>query len=146
MENFGDRLSVDDIWRVVMFLKTIPNGTLDPNVLPEPEDYIVWHPPDELLAWIKSRQPLEKNVSFGQAQSADPFIQEARRVFPGLAPGDRIVVNGLETPLTLQNAAAGIRLIYERLLDRAWSDARARGDKLPGPDQPLIPPTVPGQQ
>ena len=28
MENFGDRLSVDDIWRVVLFIKTIPNGTL----------------------------------------------------------------------------------------------------------------------
>ena len=29
MENFGDRLSVDDIWRVVLFIKTIPNHTLE---------------------------------------------------------------------------------------------------------------------
>src|SRR6266536_593869 len=31
MENFGERLSVDDIWRVVLFLKTIPNNTLNKN-------------------------------------------------------------------------------------------------------------------
>ena len=37
MENFGDRLSVDDIWRVVLFVKTIPNGTLAPNRIPEPK-------------------------------------------------------------------------------------------------------------
>ena len=53
MENFGDRLSVDDIWRVVMFVKTIPNGTLKEHVVPEPEDYIVWSPPKELLDWIE---------------------------------------------------------------------------------------------
>jgi len=34
MENFGDRLSVDDIWRVVLFIKTIPNGTLKKDRLP----------------------------------------------------------------------------------------------------------------
>ena len=28
MEDFGQRLTVKDIWRVVLFLKTIPNGTL----------------------------------------------------------------------------------------------------------------------
>ena len=53
MENFGDRLSVDDIWRVVLFLKTIPNGTLEANRIPEPKDYIVWQPSTELLAWVK---------------------------------------------------------------------------------------------
>ena len=37
MENFGDRLSVDDIWRVVLFVKTIPNGTLEPNRDPRAE-------------------------------------------------------------------------------------------------------------
>ena len=52
MENFGDRLSVDDIWRVVLFIKTIPNHTLDPNVVPEPKDYIVWQPSKELLDWL----------------------------------------------------------------------------------------------
>ena len=58
MENFGDRLCVDDIWRVVLFVKTIPNHTLRKNVVPEPKDYIVWQPSKELLAWLKSRQKL----------------------------------------------------------------------------------------
>ena len=146
MENFGDRLSVDDIWRVVLFLKTIPNGTLDPNVNPEPSDYIVWTPSDELLAWLKSQQKLEANVSFTQADASDPFMQEAMRVFPGLAPGDSFLVNDGVTRLSLQDAAAGIKTIYTRLLDQAWSDAAARGEKLPPESQKAIPPTVPGQQ
>jgi hypothetical protein len=82
MENFGDRLSVDDIWRVVLFLKTIPNGTLAPSRTPEPSDYIVWQPSKELLAWVNTRQKLANNVSFSKKQATDPFIQEALRVFP----------------------------------------------------------------
>jgi cytochrome c oxidase cbb3-type subunit II len=146
MENFGERLSVDDIWRVVMFVKTIPNKTLKKNRVPEPEDYIVWSPPKELLAWIKDQQPLEQNAAFAKKELSDPFVNEARRVFPGLAPGDRIVVKGLGTPLSLTDAAAGIRTIYQDLLKRAWADARERGDKLPEAAQKDIPPTVPGQQ
>jgi cytochrome c oxidase cbb3-type subunit II len=146
MENFGERLSVDDIWRVVMFVKTIPNKTLEKNRVPKPKDYIVWNPSEELLAWIKDQQPLEENAAFAKKEPSDPFLKEARRVFPGLAPGDRIVVKGLETRLTLTDAAAGIRTIYEELLDRAWADARDRGDKLPDEAQKAVSPTVPGQQ
>src|SRR5213075_3114537 len=79
MENFGDRLSVDDIWRVVLFVKTIPNHTLRPNVVPEPEDYIVWQPSDELLAWVASQQKLEGNADFNKAAVTDPYMQEAMR-------------------------------------------------------------------
>jgi cytochrome c oxidase cbb3-type subunit 2 len=146
MENFGDRLSVDDIWRVVLFLKTIPNGTLEKNRVPTPEDYIVWQPSKELVDWIEASQRIEKNASFSKQQLADPFLQEARSVFPGLAPGDVVTVEGLETPLTLDDAATGIKAIYEDLLDRAWAEAKARGDKLPPESQKDIPPSVPGQQ
>jgi cytochrome c oxidase cbb3-type subunit II len=146
MENFGERLSVDDIWRVVLFVKTIPNGTLAKNRVPEPKDYITWQPSKELLAWLASRQKPSNNVSFSKAQSADPFMQEAMRVFPGLGPADRIKVNGLSTPLDLQDAAAGIKGLYQQMLDRAWADARARGDKLPPISQKAIPPVVEGQQ
>src|SRR5919201_1728466 len=142
MENFGERLSVDDIWRVVLFVKTIPNGTLKKNVVPEPGDYIVWQPTKELLAWVKSRQRIEKNASFSKAPISDPFIHEAMRVFPGLSPGDKIVINGLETPLSIRDAAAGIRTIYNDLLTRAWSEAEAKGHKLPPASQKAIPPTV----
>jgi cytochrome c oxidase cbb3-type subunit II len=146
MENFGDRLSVDDIWRVVLFVKTIPNKTLRKNVVPEPEDYIVWQPSKELLAWVKSRQRLEDNVLFSKAERSDPFMQEAMRVMPGLAPADSFLVNDGKTRLSLRDAAAGIRAIYEDLLNRAWNEARERGDKLPSEAQKEIPPTVPGQQ
>src|SRR3954454_8544309 len=83
MENFGDRLSVDDIWRVVLFLKTIPNHTLRKGVVPEPKDFITWQPSKELLAWLKSRQKLDKNASFDKKAVTDPYLQEAMRVFPG---------------------------------------------------------------
>jgi cytochrome c oxidase cbb3-type subunit 2/cytochrome c oxidase cbb3-type subunit I/II len=146
MENFGDRLSVDDIWRVVLFVKTIPNHTLRKNVIPEPKDYIVWQPSKELLAWLKSRQKLPGNASFSKEEVTDPFMQEARSVLPGLAPGDKFFLNDGKTPLSLEDAAAGIKAIYQDLLDRAWAEAQARGDKLPPSGQKDIPPTVPGQQ
>src|SRR5919202_857064 len=146
MENFGERLSVDDIWRVVLFVKTIPNHTLRPNVVPQPSDYITWQPSKELLAWVKSRQKLPDNVAFVKKPVTDPFMQEAMRVFPGLAPGDSFLINDSKTRLSLDDAAAGIRTLYEQMLNRAWSAARARGEKLPPALQKAIPPTVPGQQ
>jgi cytochrome c oxidase cbb3-type subunit 2/cytochrome c oxidase cbb3-type subunit I/II len=146
MENFGERLSVDDIWRVVMFVKTIPNHTLRKNVVPEPKDYIVWQPSKELLAWLKSRQKLTGNASFSKEEVTDPFMQEAMSVMPGLAPGDKFFLNDGKTPLSLEDAAAGIKAIYQDLLGRAWAEAQARGDKLPPSGQKEIPPTVPGQQ
>ena len=146
MENFGDRLSVNDIWRVVLFVKTIPNGTLAEDRIPEPKDYITWQPSKELRAWVNSRQKLERNASFIARQSQDPFVEETRRVFPGLSPGDRLVVKGLGTPLSLRDAATGIQSLYQRLLDRAWADAERRGAKLPPVSQKNIPPHVEGQQ
>jgi hypothetical protein len=68
------------------------------------------------------------------------------RVFPGLAPGDSMMLNDGSTELSIQSAAAGIKSLYEDMLDRAWSDAQARGEKLPDPAQKAIPPEVPGQQ
>src|SRR5438094_6812333 len=121
-ENFGDRLSVDDIWRVVLFIKTIPNHTLRKNVVPEPKDYIVWQPSKELIAWLQARQKPTGNASFEKKAITDPFMQEAMRVLPGLAPGDKFLLNDGKTPLSLDDAAAGIKAIYQDLLDRAWND------------------------
>jgi len=146
MENFGERLSVDDIWRVVMFVKTIPNHTLKPNRIPEPSDYIVWQPSKELLAWVKSHQKLSNNVGFAKAHISDPFMQEAMRVFPGLNPSDHLVLNDGKTPLSLKDAAAGIKALYDDMLNRAWDEARKRGENLPPSSQKAIQPAVPGQQ
>jgi hypothetical protein len=114
--------------------------------VPEPKDYIAWTPSKELLAWVKSRQRLQDNVTFTKGETTDPFVQEAMRVFSGLRPADQLVVDGLGTPLSLQDAAAGIKGIYQRLLDQAWADAKARGDTLPPAAQKDIPPVVEGQQ
>ena len=146
MENFGDRLSVNDIWRVVLFVKTIPNGTLAKNRIPEPRDYIVWQPTKELMAWVATHQKLADNASFDKKLVTDPFAQEAMRVFPGLAPGDTMMLNDGTTELSLTSAAAGIKSLYEDMLDRAWRDAVNRGEKLPPLAQKAIPPEVPGQQ
>ena len=146
MENFGDRLSVDDIWRLSMFIKTIPNHTLMKNRVPEPTDYIVWQPPKELVAWLNTNQPLTQNPSFEKKAVTDPYLEEALRVYPGLSPTDSYTINDGTTVLSLQNAAAGIRTIYTQLLDRAWADAVGRGEKLPSLSQKAIPPTVPGQE
>jgi hypothetical protein len=68
------------------------------------------------------------------------------RVLPGLSTGDKFLLNDGKTPLSLEDAAAGIKSIYEDLLNRAWDEAGARGNKLPPESQKAIPPTVPGQQ
>jgi cbb3-type cytochrome oxidase cytochrome c subunit/mono/diheme cytochrome c family protein len=146
MENFGERLSVDDIWRVVLFVKTIPNGTLKKDVVPEPKDYIVWQPSKELIAWLQTSQKLTGNASFDKKAVTDPFMQEAMRVFPGLAPADSFFINGTTETLSLTAARNAIRTIYEDLLNRAWAEAKARGEKLPPLYQKNILPTVPGQQ
>ena len=90
--------------------------------------------------------PPAGNISFEKNAIKDPFMQESMRVMPVLAPKDHLILNDGKTPLSLKDAAAGIKAIYEDLLNRAWNEARARGDKLPDEIQKLIPPTVPGQQ
>lgn len=56
MENFGTRLSVDDIWKVVLFLKTIANGGLAAD-LPTPDMYIHWEGYRGLFEWAKCFYP-----------------------------------------------------------------------------------------
>jgi cytochrome c oxidase cbb3-type subunit II len=146
MENFGERLSVDDIWRVVLFVKTIPNGTLKKDVVPEPKDYITWQPSKELIAWLDTTQKPTGNADFDKKAVTDPFMQEAMRVFPGLAPGDHFFINGTKETLSLDAARNAIRSIYNDLLNRAWAEAKARGEKVPPLSQKNILPTVPGQQ
>ena len=50
MENFGTQLSVEDIWSVVLFIKTIPNGGLTAEV-PTPDLYIQWVGSPGVLTW-----------------------------------------------------------------------------------------------
>jgi len=127
-------------------VKTIPNGTLAHNRVPDPKDYIVWQPTKELKAWVATHQRLAENADFDKKLATDPYVQEAMRVLPGLAPGDSMMLNDGKTRLSILSAAAGIKAIYQDMLNRAWADARARGEKLPPESNKTVPPTVPGQQ
>ena len=62
-------------------------------VVPEPKDYIVWQPSEELLAWVKNQHPRRTTRPSPTCRSTDPYMQEAMRIFPGLAPGDKLFVN-----------------------------------------------------
>jgi hypothetical protein len=95
---------------------------------------------------VKTHQTLPGNASFDKKPVTDPFMQEAMLIFPGLAQSDSMMLNDGKTQLSLQTAAAGIRALYEDMLSRAWSDAGARGERLPPTAQKDLPPTVPGQQ
>lgn len=60
MENFGTRLTVEEIWQVVMYLKTIPkNGGL-PGGRPKTSDYIQWVGYDGLFTWAECFWPTSK--------------------------------------------------------------------------------------
>ncbi|MCA9891418.1 MAG: cbb3-type cytochrome c oxidase subunit II [Anaerolineae bacterium] len=56
MENFGTRLTVDDIWKVTLFLKTIPNGGLTAEI-PTPDMYIQWRGYPGLFEWANCFAP-----------------------------------------------------------------------------------------
>lgn len=128
MENFGTRLSVEDIWRLVLFLRTIPGGSLaDPQTLPTPEMYLEWQPPQAMLDYIETH-PLSADTGPNQ-QVTDPFESAARWVAPGMAPGDEVLVGG-KLPMTLERLTDLIRRSYFDLLEQALEEAQARGDTV----------------
>lgn len=125
MENFGTRLRVDDIWKVVLFLKTIPNGGLDENKVPTPDIYIQWKPNPTLLAYVK-KHPIIDNKDFITTATADPFALEAQRDLAGLNDKDHFKLPGYGE-VSLAAAARDIRTIYEGMLNKAWVDYKTRG-------------------
>ncbi len=135
MENFGTRLRVDDIWRVVLFLKTIPNGGLDKDKVPTVDMYIQWHPSDLVLSLIEELS-LDENVDFQEdREPTDPWMLQARRALAGLNDSDKFDLPGFGE-ISLAAARDDIKAIYDQLLDQAWQDYFARGGT----------PTVPAAQ
>ena len=72
-----------------------------------------------------------RTSSFTKRRRRDPFMQEAMRVFPGLAPGDSFLVNDGITRAFAPGRGGRHQDDLHQLLDQAWSDAAARGEKLP---------------
>ena len=142
MENFGTRLRVDDIWRVVLFLKSIPSGGLDPTKVPTTDMYIQWKPPAALLQYI-AKHPIDQNKNYQEtAAPTDPWMLEARRFMAGLNDTDQLDLPGFG-PVSLQAARDGIKAIYDQLLSQGWNDYFARGGTPSVPvTQKDIPPTV----
>jgi cytochrome c oxidase cbb3-type subunit 2 len=71
MENFGTRLSVDDIWKVTLFLKTIANGGLEAQV-PTPDMYIEWQGYPGLFKWADCFFPADYEAVNGRLYRTAP--------------------------------------------------------------------------
>ena len=98
MENFGTRLSVDDIWKVTLFLKTIANGGLTAEV-PTPDMYVQWEGFPGLFAWADCFAP---DASYFQAGPPAPGVYEAP------APDPVLPTPLASTIITNTTAPAGI--------------------------------------
>lgn len=125
MEDFGTRLRVADIWRVVLFLKTIPNGGLGYNSVPTPDMYIQWKPPDTLLTYIEKHPITENQEYIENLPTQDPFMMEARRVLFGMNEKDHFVLPGYGE-VSLRAARDDIKRRYEAMLDEGWRDYTKR--------------------
>jgi len=133
MENFGTRLSVQDIWRVVQFLRTIQNGSLsEQGSVVTPDMFLAWQEPPPMKAYVSSH-PVDQGP--GNIDSGDPFMAAAHWVAPGLGPTDTAMVGG-KLPMTLSRLADLIKTAYMNQVQKAWDDAVARGESgLPSKDQ-----------
>lgn len=127
MENFGTRLSVAEIWRTVMFLRTIPNGGLK-ETLPTVEMYERWNPPETALRYI-AENPIDETYT-DLPKTDDPFMQAARWIAPGMTANDTIYVGG-KLPITLDRLAGVIGGLYRADIQRRYDDATARGEAIP---------------
>ncbi len=133
MESFGTRLSVEDIWRVVLFLRTIPNGGLT-EPLPTTDMFIEWSPPGALLRYIEDH-PLTDDAGLDHDPDPNPFEAAARWIAPGLSPGgatapdmpDHVMVGG-QLPIDLETLTGLVEDTYFQFVDEAYQDALARGD------------------
>lgn len=128
MENFGTRLSVNDIWRVVLFLRTIPSGGLK-QPLPTVSMYQDWTPSPAVRAYVTSH-PIDAPLTGGRPTLSNPFAAAAAWIAPGMSAGDTILVGG-KLPVNLRSLEWLVRQTYLDEIRSAYRDARGRGEPLP---------------
>lgn len=127
MEDFGTRLSVEDIWRLILFLRTVPNGGLEqpvttvdmykaPTTTQAMNAFAVAHPISDIEAVVP--------------ETTDPFNVAARWIFSGMAPNDTIYVDG-KMSMTLDTVAQLIEDEYMSMVEQSYDEALARGETLP---------------
>ncbi len=134
MENFGTRLSVEDIWRLVLFLRTIPNGGFSETVTTV-DRYQPWTAPPELLNYVKAH-PID-SPGLQPGPQTDPFMAAAHWVLAGMAPGDTILVGG-KLPLDLNTLQQMIKAKYMQMVTTAVTDAKNRKEGGLPPDSQLF--------
>jgi cytochrome c oxidase cbb3-type subunit II len=127
MEDFGTRLSVDDIWRVILFLRTIPNHGFDQPITTV-DTYKAWTAPKELVAYIDAH-PIDE-LQPVNAQTEDPFMAAAQWILGGMSATDTIYDGG-KLPLTLDRVAGLIQQQYLQTVEQSYDQALARGEALP---------------
>lgn len=133
MENFGTRLSVENIWRIVLFLRTIPNGSLATvDTVPTMEMFKPWSAPDGLLKYIDNHPIKDSQAMYDPA--SNPFATAATWLAPGLAPGDTVMIGG-KLPMDLDHLETLIKNYYFSELDKAYNDTLNRGTAMPSKDQ-----------
>ncbi len=143
MENFGSRLRVDDIWRVVLFLKTIPNGGSGQGQGAHPR-YV--HPVAPVGGHAR---PREGHAHRGQQElrrrrrrPTDPWMLEARRVLAGLNDTDKFDLPATARSLSPRPARTS-RPSTTSCSNQGWNDYFARGGSpSPPPAQKDIPPDL----
>jgi cytochrome c oxidase cbb3-type subunit II len=133
MEDFGTRLSVEDIWRVIHFLRTIPNGGFQQPVTTA-DKYTPWTAPKELLSYVDKHPIAELQTVI--AETADPFTAAARWLLGGMGPKDTIYLGG-KLPITLDRVAALIKDQYTSDIEQRYDEAAARGETLPSKESIL---------
>ena len=146
MENFGERLSVDDIWRVVLFVKTIPNHTLEQNRIPEPSDYITWQPSKELLGVGEVAARSSRTTPRSQEAAAVAVHAGGDARVPGPRTRPTVVVTGLATPLTLRKPPPASRRSTAASSTGPGPTPSAAAASCRPISQKAIPPEVQGQQ
>jgi cytochrome c oxidase cbb3-type subunit 2 len=127
MEDFGTRLSVEDIWRVILFLRTIPNGGFQQPVTTA-DTYEPWAAPQALLDYVDAHPITELQPVI--AETADPFMAAGRWLLGGMGPNDTIYVGGT-LPITLDRVALLIEEQYMADMEQRYDEAAARGEALP---------------
>lgn len=134
MENFGTRLSVEDIWRVVLFVRTIQNGSLqEPVTLPQESMWVQWTPPPPLQMYIKDH-PIEQAAGVIADTNTDPFHAAAHWIAPGLSPGDTVLVGG-KLPVDQATLTTLVKNTYFQMVQQDYNAAVSRHENLPGKDQ-----------
>jgi cytochrome c oxidase cbb3-type subunit 2 len=137
MENFATRLSLQDTWRIVLFLRTIQNGSLaEPGTVPTVDMYKPYTAPMPLMKYIDAH-PIDKGPGVITDAATDPFSAAAHWIAPGLADGETVYVGG-KLPVSPARLTEMVRSMYMDLVNQAYSDAVNRGEQgLPSKDQIL---------